>query len=286
MENIKPIAILMATYNGEAFLSEQIDSILAQTSHDWHLYIHDDGSMDATTTIISQYTGQYPDLITALDYPSQGGACKNFLSMLDRIEAPYYMFCDQDDVWLPEKVKMQYQDMLETERNAPGRPVIVNTDLCVVDSHLQVISPSFWQYERIDPDWLHHYENHAAVHSVTGCTMLFNQQAKSVVKHPYDQAEMHDVWIGLSVAAHDGVLTYIHQAPILYRQHASNTLGAQDAATQTWKYKLRNVGKLLHINRIHYLQMNAVSQISLLNYIKEKVRYKKYILSKSRHYIF
>ena len=98
------IAILMATYNGETYLKEQIDSLLAQTCQDWHLYVHDDGSKDGTVAIVKGYAEQYPEKVTLLDYPPQGGPCKNFLSMMEKVEAPYYMFCDQDDVWMPEKL--------------------------------------------------------------------------------------------------------------------------------------------------------------------------------------
>ena len=103
------IAILMATYNGEKYLGEQIDSILAQSYQDWHLYIHDDGSRDNTAAILRQYATDYSEKITILDYPSQGGACRNFLSMLEKVDAPYYMFSDQDDIWLHEKIEIEFK---------------------------------------------------------------------------------------------------------------------------------------------------------------------------------
>ena len=83
------IAILMATYNGERYLAEQIDSLMAQTYQDWHLYVHDDGSQDGTVDILNSFASAHPDKITLLDYPKAGGACKNFMSMLERVEAPY-----------------------------------------------------------------------------------------------------------------------------------------------------------------------------------------------------
>ena len=69
------IAILMATYNGEKYLREQIDSLFAQTCQDWHLYVHDDGSKDGTIAILREYAEKNPQNITLMDYPSQGGAC-------------------------------------------------------------------------------------------------------------------------------------------------------------------------------------------------------------------
>jgi glycosyltransferase involved in cell wall biosynthesis len=105
MEQVKStstIAILMATYNGEKYLGEQIDSLLAQTNMDWQLYIHDDGSTDNTQAILQEYAQKHSN-IHILEYESQRGAMKNFLSLLQRVEADYYMFCDQDDVWLKQK---------------------------------------------------------------------------------------------------------------------------------------------------------------------------------------
>ena len=128
----------MATYNGEKYLREQVDSIISQTCQDWHLYIHDDGSKDSTIAIIKDYICQYPDSITLLDYPPQGGACKNFLSMLDKVEAPYYMFCDQDDVWLPEKIALSLEEMKRQEALHPQKPVVIHTDLHIVDDKLTV----------------------------------------------------------------------------------------------------------------------------------------------------
>ena len=133
------IAILMATYNGEKYLREQIDSLLNQTCQDWHLYVHDDGSKDGTVNIVKSYAERYPDKVTLLDYPPQGGACRNFLSLLEKAEARYYMFCDQDDVWLPEKIALSLEEMKRQEALHLQKPVVIHTDLHIVDDKLTVI---------------------------------------------------------------------------------------------------------------------------------------------------
>ena len=97
----KKTAILMATYNGEQYVAEQIDSLLAQTDSDWTLYIHDDGSKDHTQEIISKYAETH-DNIVVMDFPGGNGAKENFFKMMFSVDADYYMLCDQDDVWLPE----------------------------------------------------------------------------------------------------------------------------------------------------------------------------------------
>ena len=180
-ENVR-IAILMATYNGEKFLREQIDSLFTQTYQDWHLYVHDDGSTDSTISIVKEYIDNHPGRITLMDYPSQGGACKNFLSMLDRVDAPYYMFCDQDDVWLPEKIEREYSEIRELERREVSlKPIVVYSNLIVTDSDLNIISPSLWEIAGIYPEFVNSFGEMAANTLMSGCTMIFNHSVKQIM---------------------------------------------------------------------------------------------------------
>ena len=105
MHSTDKIAILMATYNGEKYICQQIDSILSQTCKDWELYIHDDGSTDNTIAAVESYVEKYPDKIHLIDGKSTGGAKYNFFYMFGQVEAPYYMTCDQDDVWLENMIR-------------------------------------------------------------------------------------------------------------------------------------------------------------------------------------
>ena len=192
------IAILMASYNGETYLKEQIDSLLAQTCRDWHLYVHDDGSKDGTVAIVKEYAEQYPEKVTLLDYPPQGGPCKNFLSMMDKVEAPYYMFCDQDDVWMPEKIALSIQEMKRLEDAHPQKPIVVFTDLHVVDEHLNITYDSMWRYTGIHPQYIKTFEDTGGHTSIaTGCTMLFNKLSKTCCHYSFEKAIMHDCWVCL-----------------------------------------------------------------------------------------
>lgn len=282
MECSATIAILMATYNGERYLAEQIDSLLAQTCQDWHLYIHDDGSTDRTMDVVRIYSEKYPEKICILDYPAQGGACRNFLSLLEHIEAQYYMFCDQDDVWETSKIEMEFSAMKEVEERNEGKPIIVNSDLTVVDADLQTIHPSFWKYRNIYPNFVKHFEDFAAINVVTGSTMLLNQQTKDVIHRPYTHAMMHDAWITLCATIHGGILRNIKTPTVLYRQHGNNTIGALDAKLLTFSYRLRHISELTSIFFRQFRQLNAISHVSMCSYIWTKIRYKRYISKQVR----
>lgn len=280
------IAILMATYNGECYLSEQIDSLLAQTSQNWHLYVHDDGSKDRTVSIVKKYIGEHPEKITLLEYPPQGGPCRNFLSMLERVEASYYMFCDQDDVWLPEKVSQSLDAMTDEESVNPHKGVVVFTDLSVVDEHLDVIFVSMWEYSGLYPQYIRTFSD-AGGHTVlaTGCTMLFNQQAKeSCLRFESSKAVMHDIWLCLCTLGLGGILHGINKPLVLYRQHGNNFFGSgkTKASSVNLIYRLLNLKKILRSNQRYYFMLSELGYGSVLKYIVNKMKYN--IRIKRKHY--
>ena len=271
----------MATYNGEHFIKDQLDSIISQTNENWHVYVHDDGSKDDTVAILKEYKEKHPAKITLMDYPPQGGACANFLSILEKVEAPYYMFSDQDDVWLPNKAEVSMQAMLKAEKCHGDAPVIVNTDLVVVNGKLEMINHSFWEYEGIYPDFVKNYNDNAAVNSVTGCTMLFNKKVKDIIPLPTKNTLMHDAWITLATYANNGKVVYLQDKTVKYRQHGGNVLGARDISKNSIINRLKNFSTTLRINSKHYSQMNDIKHISLLKYIIAKLRYRKFICFQS-----
>lgn len=225
MHSTDKIAILMATYNGEKYICQQIDSILSQTCTDWELYIHDDGSTDNTIAVVESYVEKYPDKIHLIDGKSTGGAKYNFFYMFGQVEAPYYMTCDQDDVWLDKKIELTYDKMLAIEDKADV-PCLVYTELRVVDSELNTIADTMSEYQSLD---CHKRTINQFIlqNSVTGCTMMINRALRDKMLHitDIDNTIMHDWWAAL-VAAQFGKTAFIDEPTILYRQHGDNSLGA------------------------------------------------------------
>ena len=272
------IAILLATYNGEKYLREQIDSLLAQSCQDWHLYVHDDGSADQTVEIVSSYIRQHPDKITLLDYPSQGGACRNFLSMLKHVEAPYYMFCDQDDVWLPEKIARSIAAMQEQESLHPAKAVVVCTDLFITDEHLSVTEESMFAYLSVHPEYIRNFNDSGASAVVTGCTMLFNQKAKESCLDYQPAVIMHDCWLCHCALRQQGILYAIRQPMVYYRQHGNNSLGAGVSSSAiNLRYRIRHFKELYQYNMSYYRMLSALGYGSLLKYLRAKVLYRQRI---------
>ena len=130
------LAILLCTCNSQQFLPEQLDSLLSQTYTGWALYIHDDQSTDSTTDIIRAYASK-DGRIRLLADDRKRGARDGFLWLLGQVDADCYMFCDHDDVWLPEKVETTLR-LMEQQPDKDTKPLIACCNLKLVDARLSV----------------------------------------------------------------------------------------------------------------------------------------------------
>ena len=226
MHSTDKIAILMAVYNGEKYIGQQIESILSQTCQEWELFIHDDGSTDRTIEAINEYQSRYPEKIHLIEGKSTGGAKYNFFYLFNQVEASHYMTCDQDDVWLENKIELTYNRMLELEKSAIDKPCLVYTELRVVDAGLNTISETMSEYQSLDCH-KQSISQFILQNSVTGCTMMVNNKLRNMLIEltDIDKTIMHDWWAAL-IAVQFGRTAFIDEPTILYRQHGDNSLGA------------------------------------------------------------
>lgn len=266
------IAILMATYNGTAYLPELLDSLCRQTFADWHLFVLDDLSTDGTLQLLRNFAAGEAR-VTVLSNDRKRGAMMGFMELLQRVEARYYMFCDQDDVWLPQKVERTLRKMQETECLHPGLPVMVHTDLKVVDARLEEIAPSFWRMSRIRPDLLHTFNEAAGHFLATGCTMMINGEARMVSLPVRPEALMHDCWVTDRVLQCSGIVAEVDEATMLYRQHGKNTIGARDLQNNYILNKMRVLGNVLKENRRHYRMLSGMGYGNIFKFLYYKFRY-------------
>lgn len=268
------LTILLATYNSGRFIREQLDSLFAQTYSDWRLVVRDDCSSDNTIAIIKEYMERYPSKIKILDNEGKSlRAYRNFYELLSKVESDYYMFCDHDDVWLPNKIEVSMARIKEVELN--GLPVIVHTDMRVVDQNLNTLSESFWHYSKMLPEHTK-FKELVLCNSVNGCAMLFNHKAKEVALPHVDHATMHDMLVTRSVAACGGIISPIYIQTVLYRQHTGNVVGANERNAMFYFKKLMSLRKTLKSNYTNWFLSQKFLHYSFISYWWTKVKVSYY----------
>ncbi len=287
------VNIIMSVYNGEAYIRDQIDSILRSTVSNWKLYIFDDGSSDSSREIANEYAEKYKGKIFALNNHRNMGSTLSFLFNLNRVAkrnrdnekikisnayvkkfkkpitaklkgiislkdsavrfvkkphftrntikcSEYYMFCDQDDSWLMDKIFLTVKKLKALERiKGKHKPCMVFTDAILVDENLKFLEKSFYQTNHMKAgkcDLGHLLMENKAI----GCTVAVNQAAADMLsesfpsaennyrfRHDYDYIRYHDWWMAL-ICASFGAVKFYHVPTVMYRQHSSNQVGQTD----------------------------------------------------------
>lgn len=230
------VVVLMATFNGSRYIREQLDTIAAQTHTQWRLVVADDGSRDDTLAIVQKFSDDYPDRVRIVRDGPTGSARDNFFRLL-RVAgpAPYFAFCDQDDVWSDDKLDLLVQRCKQMETQHRGQPCMVYSDLKVVDAHLGLLNSSFLNQVRARPQDIT-YKTLLAENAIPGCAMLFNTSLADLFRaRDFDatSAIMHDWWIVL-LASTLGKISHVPSRLVNYRQHATNTLGTVERSGLTF----------------------------------------------------
>lgn len=221
--------IVLATYNGEKYLDQQLMSLVGQTVEDWTCWIRDDGSTDSTVAIVRDWCAKDERFRLVDDGRPNLGPAQNFGVLLEVAHAQgaeCVFLCDQDDVWSPKKLELQLAELARVEGPNKG-PVLIHSDLEVVDQDLNTVARSFLrqQYLRFEP------EDPLGVllmqNFVTGCAAVVNRSLLDLALPVPTDVIMHDWWLA-QVAAAAGQVGFVELPTLRYRQHTSNVLGAQD----------------------------------------------------------
>lgn len=220
-----PFQIIMATYNGEKYIDIQIKSIMSQIGHG-ELLIHDDGSSDKTLNIIKSWVAR-DRRITLIEGEPCGGAKENFAFLLRHTSAHYVFFADQDDIWEEDKIKIMLDVMSDAESNfGYATPILIHSDLSIIDDSGNNISHSLMRYQKLNPTWTQKINLIMTENVVTGCACLVNRALIDVASPIPNSAVMHDWWLAINAAMH-GKTLFINRPTVKYRRHASNVVGAQ-----------------------------------------------------------
>lgn len=269
------IDILLSTYNGEQYLQELLQSLEDQSHSGWQLLVRDDGSADKTVEILNAFREKEPDRVSVIqDNNKRLGPKRSFEILLQKSKADYIMFCDQDDVWMKDKVLQTFEKMGELEQQNPGNPLLVFTDLKVADENLHVLHPSLWQYTKVNPENVKNIYRLLVNNPVVGCTVMINKIAKPVVLPIPEKAVMHDWWMALNISR-KGKVDFVREATILYRLHEKNSLGVSEA---TGKYYLNRV---LRFSATLSQNINAIRMLNSLDFSLSvtKFLYYKFVIS-------
>ena len=278
------IDILLATYNGQEFLREQIDSILNQSYQDFNFIISDDSSEDETYKILKEYEKK-DSRIRLFRQEKNLGLIQNFEFLLKQVTSDYFMFSDQDDIWKENKIEKSI-NKLKQEKAA-----LVYTDLEIVDKNLEIIYPSYWKYKNIYKK-IKKYNNFEALYLnnfVTGCTILAKSNyIKDIVPLPKTSKFMlHDYWTALVIASKDKI-AYLDEPTIKYRQHKNNRVGSSRRSDKIEKFKeLRDLFIRVKIEHFQIFEENIskINSKEIVKYTKPALEYFKALEKETNIYL-
>lgn len=264
----------MGVYNGREYIAQQLDSLASQSHENWRLIVSDDGSSDETLEIIKQYQTTWgSDKVEIRQGPKMGFA-QNFLLMAcdPSINADYYAFCDQDDVWLPEKLRVSVE-YLESVENPKVPHVYCGRTAYVRDN----LEPYAHSPEFVFPRTF----RNALVQSIAGGnTMVFNQATKTLLENTGPvPTPSHDWWLYQLVTAAAGAVYYDPKPNILYRQHPNALIGGN---TSLWA-RLERIGMVLQGCLKTYSDQNIECLRKCYTHITPAAREKVELFAKMRN---
>lgn len=224
------ITIIMAVYNGQEYIREQLESLKDQTYTEWRLVIRDDHSSDKTAEIVKKFSDEVEqEVIFKVNEKPSGSAKNNFALLInDAKESDYVMFCDQDDIWKKDKIEITFNKMKQAEeRYGRDFPLLVHGDVEVIDENGNINADSMFEMSHINADSKLPQiliQNH-----VTGCTMMCNKKLIAGISE-YASSEyiiMHD-YLAALYASVFGKIEVIKKPLLSYRQHSGNSVGAKN----------------------------------------------------------
>lgn len=235
MSDTPLVHIVLATYNGEKFLRQQLDSIVAQDYENWQVEICDDGSTDSTKNIVKEYV-EKDSRFSLHENEHNLGYVMNFLEGIRRSHGDYIMLCDQDDIWYPNKISLTLNRAIEAESllSSPEKqPVLVFGDAMNFESDSGKDMGRFHEMSHFDTkkvDTAHLFMENKCI----GCTILVNKAVRSYLEEMPEEIRVHDWWLAL-ICSHFGKICYVDEPLLRYRQHGGNMIGGNSYSSYVKK---------------------------------------------------
>ena len=228
---MEKIDILLATYNGSKYLSEQIDSLINQTYKNINIIVRDDGSTDNTVEIIEEYEKKDSRVRLLSDNLGNLGFVRNFEELMKNSTSEYLMFSDQDDIWYNNKVETSYKRIKAIEeKNGKSCPILVHTNSKIMNYETRTKSLFISDCAKNSS-----FENSFFNFFVQGSTMLINGSLKREALPFSKEVYLHDRYLHL-IAEFIGIRSYIDVPTMDYRQHSNNEIGSSVNVI----YKIKN----------------------------------------------
>jgi len=228
--NTPPVVILLSTYNGLKYLNEQLESLEKQDYPNIQVLVRDDGSTDGTQKLLEQWQSRKNGWMKWYQGENMG-AGKSFLALLSQApEAAYYAFCDQDDVWMPDKISAAVFELIKIQDGC----TVYTSNVEFVDKKLKHLGVSrFGINDTILKGLLYN--------QAVGCTMVINRRLREAVVHYSPQyLLMHDCWAYRVCLALGGHVVFDSQPHIQYRQHEHNVDGGSADIIHIWRKRIKD----------------------------------------------
>lgn len=230
------VAILLCTYHGQHYLAEQLDSFAAQTHSNWEVWASDDGSEDGTHAILEAYQQKWPEGRLSIHFGPAEGFAANFLSLTCKasVEADYYAYSDQDDIWEVDKLERAVGWLKSVPSHIPAL-YCTRTRLVDVNNQEIGLSPLFTK----PPS----FTNALMQNIGGGNTMVFNNATRSLLREAGDNLPVitHDWWVYMVVTGCGGRVFYDSEPTLRYRQHGGNLVGMN----ASWPARFKRIRMLM-----------------------------------------
>lgn len=217
------IEILLATYNGEKYVGEQIDSIINQTYRNWILLIRDDNSKDNTLEILKEYEKKDNRIKVIEDKKGNLGFVKNFEELLNNSKEDWVMFSDQDDYWLENKIEKYVAILNASSEDILKKPMLIHSNSFICDDNLEIIKDEFINSKIANK---YNEDDFYFAYFVQGSTVLINRAIIDLALPFSKNVTVHDRYFHL-LAEFFGKRIFINESLIKYRQHSNNKIGAK-----------------------------------------------------------